>query len=330
MARTGWDHPRSCGEHLTHHGVRANRRGSSPLVRGAHRGHRRRAGFAGIIPARAGSTCPLPGPSRSAGDHPRSCGEHCGPMIVRVPSAGSSPLVRGAPARMHALGGPCGIIPARAGSTPTSPQRSQTSRDHPRSCGEHKACRQCMVPKKGSSPLVRGALDGKDLPRIDDGIIPARAGSTKGLSRHDNAGKDHPRSCGEHCCVRSRPLQSPGSSPLVRGAQFECHRTARVRRIIPARAGSTSNAVLTSTGKRDHPRSCGEHGNRRLMLSRTRGSSPLVRGAPVWGWADTDAIGIIPARAGSTARVRDESHALRDHPRSCGEHPHAVAAMLNA
>ena len=71
-------------------------------------------------------------------------------------------------------------------------------------------------------------------------------------------------------------------------------------RIIPARAGSTRNCGYESLLARDHPRSCGEHGQASESRHVYQGSSPLVRGA--------------------LAGVRDIIHALRDHPRSCGEH----------
>ncbi len=54
---------------------------------------------------------------------------------------------------------------------------------------------------KGSSPLVRGALHEPRLDAVQEGIIPARAGSTP----HDPVivvgAWDHPRSCGEHCAI---------------------------------------------------------------------------------------------------------------------------------
>ena len=53
-----WDHPRIRGEHvgLAWEGVKTV--GSSPHTRGAHRGVGPVGGFAGIIPAYAGSTEP--------------------------------------------------------------------------------------------------------------------------------------------------------------------------------------------------------------------------------------------------------------------------------
>ena len=70
------DHPRSCGEHLALKVTSFFLKGSSPLVRGAREAIHNGNEFYGIIPARAGSTSPIPFVYKLNGDHPRSCGEH--------------------------------------------------------------------------------------------------------------------------------------------------------------------------------------------------------------------------------------------------------------
>ena len=50
---------------------------------------------------------------------------------------GSSPLARGAPFGLNESHQPCGLIPARAGSTRNRQYRFQRSGAHPRSRGEH-------------------------------------------------------------------------------------------------------------------------------------------------------------------------------------------------
>ena len=71
-----WDHPRMCGEHpspgfSTYPGL-----GSSPHVRGALLRGVAYGGWAGIIPACAGSTAYTPTGVVDGRDHPRMCGEH--------------------------------------------------------------------------------------------------------------------------------------------------------------------------------------------------------------------------------------------------------------
>ena len=90
-----------------------------------------------------------------------------------------------------------------------------------------------------------------------------------------------------------RRIYAVGSSPLVRGARYRREGGAIHCGIIPARAGSTG--------------------------SRT-GSSPLVRGARRQTCRGSSDGRIIPARAGSTPRSCIRLAAVRDHPRSCGEH----------
>ena len=121
----------------------------------------------------------------------------------------------------------------------------------------------------------------------------------------------------------------PGSSPLVRGA-LPCPDLRRqAGGIIPARAGSTGSTTSTERGRRDHPRSCGEHGPRAGACSLPTGSSPLVRGALICIIRHTRFCRIIPARAGSTLLFSFHLCASGDHPRSCGEHYRGVSSMLH-
>ena len=91
---------------------------------------------------------------------------------------GSSPRMRGARLGDGLAVAVPGIIPAYAGSTrrraPVSPPRW----DHPRVCGEHALSVAVSGRPAGSSPRMRGALVEELLFVVDEGIIPAYAGST--------------------------------------------------------------------------------------------------------------------------------------------------------
>ena len=78
-------------------------------------------------------------------------------------------------------------------------------------------------------------------------IIPADAGSTwfRPSPGHDRW--DHPRGCGEHIRVENNGVRDVGSSPRMRGALGEPHGRRLARRIIPADAGSTTNADRIAT-----------------------------------------------------------------------------------
>ena len=260
MHRVGaGDHPRSRGEHVVPSDHRPRILGPSSLARGAPDGDRRPEAERGTIPARAGSTRAAAVAEKDLTDHPRSRGEHGGPAVGADSPQGPSPLARGARCRARTIGGPERTIPARAGSTSVRLQRTRSSRDHPRSRGEHKLYTPLGNRWAGPSPLARGA-------------------------------RFHP----EH------PGPLPGDHPLARGAPFRCPEHVFFVGTIPARAGSTSEAVVSSMLVRDHPRSRGEHA---LIL----GGGGLQR------WT-------IPARAGSTLPAAAPVDANRDHPRSRGEH----------
>ena len=159
-AQTGGsrDHPRMRGEHWVAQLTRLWSGGSSPHARGALRVRRLRhrapgiipacagstrstastgGGGAGIIPACAGSTTARIG-SRCAGwDHPRMRGEHFDQIDSQSERGGSSPHARGARAKLIRVLVGRRIIPACAGSTPTTPGTACPTGDHPRMRGEH-------------------------------------------------------------------------------------------------------------------------------------------------------------------------------------------------
>ena len=112
-----WDHPRVCGEHIVKVDRLARLPGSSPRMRGAREALGAKASDVGIIPAYAGSTGATSATACATEDHPRVCGEHAGRGLEFANDQGSSPRMRGAPARFKNLDGRKGIIPAYAGST---------------------------------------------------------------------------------------------------------------------------------------------------------------------------------------------------------------------
>ena len=174
----------------------------------------------------------------AARDHLSVCGEQsvCVPWMTFL--KGTSPRVRGAVGRPVISVAVDGIIPARAGNMAPTWSRARFTRDHPRACGEQGDGNTPGLTHPGSSPRVRGAglRPGRDRPLR--GIIPACAGSSSRPSRRAQAGRDHPRVCGEQRMHSSLWMNWSGSSPLVRGAVHEVGRVAQAHGIIPARAGS--------------------------------------------------------------------------------------------
>ena len=292
--------------------------GSSPLARGLPFTRRSTGSDIRIIPARAGFTTGFPPGRLRWRDHPRSRGVYQKGGSVLDNLDGSSPLARGLRSTNHSSHSTEGIIPARAGFTNYTEDRSVIDADHPRSRGVYMS--EFLTPDHGdgSSPLARGlrvALINNDL---NIGIIPARAGFTPGREIPVTHSGDHPRSRGVYSPCVTWGEWMDGSSPLARGLRCASHWYGMSTGIIPARAGFTTGRCTPPVECWDHPRSRGVYCAPRLRLLSTLGSSPLARGLPQrLGYLDA-AGRIIPARAGFTNSDADGLCTIEDHPRSRG------------
>ena len=156
---------------------------------------------------------------------------------------------------------------------------SSTTRDHPRTCGEHSLMASSTALRSGSSPHMRGARERVEVPLGIGGIIPAHAGSTTATRGAPRASTDHPRTCGEHVLGSKLPTAKAGSSPHMRGARPPRSPAPPASRIIPAHAGSTESDTPNRGHAPDHPRTCGEHMQPVLSSLGGLGSSPHMRGA---------------------------------------------------
>ena len=171
-------------------------------------------------------------------------------------------------------------------------------------------------------------------------ITPAGAGKTGFLLPPPEAGRDHPRRCGENPRRQADRVELPVSPPQVRGKREIINIRPRRGRITPAGAGKTSQPALRHAFSQDHPRRCGENYKQSLTRCRRLGSPPQVRGklravhrdfvavedhprrcgencadVPV----QTGAKRITPAGAGKTRLQQRAQCQRRDHPRRCGE-----------
>ena len=157
------DHPRSRGVYGSTRRPRTRGSGSSPLARGLPAADENVRDHAGIIPARAGLTVQN--------------------STARLKTAGSSPLARGLRAGAYSQRARCGIIPARAGFTSTTTAPRASRRDHPRSRGVYVIHGGFPFYAAGSSPLARGLRHSWRFSFLCGGIIPARAGFTRGAGQ---------------------------------------------------------------------------------------------------------------------------------------------------
>ena len=191
------DHPRSRGVYGLHPVELDHLGGSSPLARGLQRNTERNRTMKGIIPARAGFTSSKRSTGKSPTDHPRSRGVYVVVIIGSFLSAGSSPLARGLLPGRRRRRDRGGIIPARAGFTPTHPGHGRGCQDHPRSRGVYRIRPRSSQKGTGSSPLARGLLR---RPPLCHSLY-----------------WDHPRSRGVYSLSDVMAQNRPGSSPLARG-----------------------------------------------------------------------------------------------------------------
>ena len=349
------DHPRACGAHISSVEKRIILSGSSPRMRGSRKDYRgisptlgiipahaglttskylwideywgssprmrgspfRVAGrrkHPGIIPAHAGLTCMACSRPLTCWDHPRACGAH--EAIIHPPPAhtGSSPRMRGSLVSAATCKRNLGIIPAHAGLTVAGSRARVDAPDHPRACGAHHVAHPSTAAMSGSSPRMRGSHAYSLKSGRSSGIIPAHAGLTWTMERLS-------RSCGAHQVVRIIAVRRPGSSPRMRGSLLIPQIIMILAGIIPAHAGLTDFLDSLFDSQWDHPRACGAHDPVIATIAEVLGSSPRMRGSP-WRWYFiVIRLGIIPAHAGLTQRIRNRPRSCRDHPRACGAHP---------
>ena len=155
--RSSRDHPRLRGEHAVQAAILALRFGSPPPARGALDLAAGVVVGPRITPACAGSTLASTFGALGDSDHPRLRGEH-DYITGRVNTDdGSPPPARGALTVTYSGGEIPGITPACAGSTPLSPPRRPSTKDHPRLRGEHALVPVTTARYCGSPPPARGA-----------------------------------------------------------------------------------------------------------------------------------------------------------------------------
>ena len=215
----GPDHPRSRGVYMARNSAGSLGSGSSPLARG--------------LPT-SSATGPWPGT-----DHPRSRGVYALEHRGQARAQGSSPLARGLQMTTAAHGEESGIIPARAGFTPSERSAGSQRPDHPRSRGVYDEDGLGHFTVPGSSPLARGLPPSPPTSSGGSRIIPARAGFTDAYDKGALDVRDHPRSRGVY--DKGKPVMGAtfGSSPLARGLRHPPGDADLPVRIIPARAGFT-------------------------------------------------------------------------------------------
>ena len=183
------------------------------------------------------------------------------------------------------------------------PHRQHTAA-HPRSRGENGADPVVRWTQGGSSPLTRGKLDWDDDGVADHGLIPAHAGKMMTQAAPGDLVWAHPRSRGENPDEHFTAFGRVGSSPLTRGKHRPTYQRWSTRRLIPAHAGKTGEAVERGAHPEAHPRSRGENPVQTVNQFGDLGSSPLTRGKRPRRPRQGTELRLIPAHAGKTFSYR--------------------------
>ena len=173
--------------------------------------------------------------------------------------------------------------------------------------------------RHGPSPRVRGSPDHRRAHGGWLGSIPACAGKPAAPRRAAGRGWVHPRVCGEAATVTCRAAVATGPSPRVRGSPDRAARPAARHGSIPACAGKPGTASWPRSGRRVHPRVCGEASWWVRSAHQRPGPSPRVRGSPRVAAHGGASAGSIPACAGKPASPWPAASPCRVHPRVCGE-----------
>ena len=197
-------------------------------------------------------------------------------------ACGSSPRGRGKPHRSRRFELHAGLIPARAGKTRRRPAPRSHRWAHPRAGGENEGRFDALCETGG--------------------LIPARAGKTGRPQERVIWKRAHPRAGGENRSVITVVTCCRGSSPRGRGKPPCRGRCMPSPGLIPARAGKTSPACLSTPPRRAHPRAGGENPGRKCAWRPSLGSSPRGRGKHTVPMLTDRSVGLIPARAGKTVR----------------------------
>ena len=189
----------------------------SQLTRGKQAASRGCCVAARLIPTHAGKTNARTRSSLVQRAHPRSCRENSPMGSSWRYTSGSSPLMRGKRQDAVRLLVTVRLIPAHTGKTTKGPRSSASWWAHPRSCGENRTDDCHKITKRGSSPLMRGKLEGVRVATGHSGLIPAHEGKTRRATKRAARLRAHPRSCGENVRCGVCQVPSTGSSPLTRG-----------------------------------------------------------------------------------------------------------------
>ena len=125
---------------------------------------------------------------------------------------------------------------------------------------------------------MRGKLQAGRRGEVSERNIPAYAGKTESEAGYDPHIQEHPRVCGENSENFMVIILSLGTSPRMRGKQYQFDTAFLIWRNIPAYAGKTAKGPQPASLLEEHPRVCGENLDGFYFLGGVFGTSPRMRG----------------------------------------------------
>ena len=105
----------------------------------------------------------------------------------------------------------------------------------------------------------------------------------------------------------------------MRGKETDGWVGLATERITPAYAGKSRIESFGTTGKKDHPRVCGEKPDDFALYNIAQGSPPRMRGKASAPRLVPPPSRITPAYAGKSSVLVSVTLLAKDHPRVCGE-----------
>ena len=194
--------------------------------------------------------------------------------------AGSPPHTRGKENASAAQSRADGITPAHAGKRNRIGFFFWSSRDHPRTRGEKNSAGIFVKYSVGSPPHTRGKACGACICPVANGITPAHAGKSGGITKYGT--------------------QYRGSPPHSRGKVISSVSVVCSVGITPAHAGKSPYLVKQIVGNKDHPRTRGEKNAKATCKRCTGGSPPHTRGKVFQAVKLCTRSRITPAHAGKS------------------------------
>ena len=171
-----------------------------------------------------------------------------------------------------------GITPAHAGKRTAGGMFQRPTGDHPRACGEKRMRAMRGRGRTGSPPRMRGKVPPHCSAIAIARITPAHAGKSVVIDFITGIAQDHPRACGEKFQRIFCFGYYQGSPPRMRGKDDKGIWYGYLNGITPAHAGKSLWLNPALFPAKDHPRACGEKGNRIRRKLPKWGSPPRMRG----------------------------------------------------